>query len=62
MSDFVTGYVTGTAVGLACGVAIGSRQKPLSELTEREKKIRMGIIIALALVVVAGVVAFFLIR
>jgi len=37
MSDFVTGYVTGMAVGLACGVAIGRRQKPLSELTEREE-------------------------
>lgn len=62
MSAWLTGYVIGMAIGFSIGFAAGRRQKPWSELTEKEKKMRIGMTIACAVMVVAGVVAFFLVR
>lgn len=58
MSDWGTGFATGIAVGLAIGVAAGRKQRPWSELTEKEKKVRIGIMVALGLAVIAGFVVF----
>lgn len=56
-----TGFVIGLVIGMAIGFAAGRKQKPWSELTEREKKIRIGTIAGLAILVVAGIVVFFLV-
>jgi len=48
----------GMGVGLAIGVAAGRKQKPWSELTDREKKFRIAIMAALGVAVVAGLVVF----
>ena len=54
MSDFVIGIPIGIAIGIAIGlnlgIIIGKKQKPLSELTEEEKRhwkiiIGVGVII-----------------
>jgi len=58
MSDFGVGYLIGMAVGLAIGFVVGRRQKPWAELTEKEKRIRIGLIAAgVVLLVVGAVVA-----
>jgi len=61
MSDWGAGFATGIAVGLVIGITAGRRQKPWSELTEREKKIRIGIITALGILVIAGIVALLMV-
>ena len=53
------GYPIGFVIGLACGFAIGKQQKPWSEMTDTEKRIRRGLIVALAIGVVAGIVVYF---
>jgi hypothetical protein len=61
MGSFGAGFV----IGLACGIAIGRKQKPQkpwSELTDREKKVRIGLMVALAAAVVAGIIALLLAR
>ena len=60
MSDWGAGFAIGIAVGFVSGLAAGRKQKSWSELTEREKRIRMGIMGVLAALVVAGVVALLL--
>jgi len=44
MSDFVIGIPIGMAIGIAIGIsigiAIGKKQKPWSEMTEEEKRLR----------------------
>ena len=62
------GYVIGLAVGLGAGIAIGisigisigKKQKPWSELTPREKQLRIGLVALGAVLVVAGLVVFLL--
>ena len=65
MSDWVVGYIMGMAVGIAAGFAIGfaagKPQKPWSELTEQEKRIRKLLIAAGVALLVLGVVVFTLI-
>ena len=64
MGDWPIGYVIGMAVGIgigiSIGISIGKKQKPWSELTEQEKRIKIWIIVAGAVLVVAGAVVFFL--
>ena len=63
MSDLGIGFAIGIAVGLAIGIVSGRRQKPWSELTEKEKRIRIGLIAAgVVLLVVGVVVALILMR
>lgn len=52
MSDWGVGY----AIGIFTGLAIGRRQKPLSELTQKEKRIRIGLIAAGVVLLAAGIV------
>ena len=56
MSDFGAGFAIGIAIGLGLGVVTGRKQKPWSELTEKEKKVRIAIIAALGVAVVASVI------
>ena len=58
MSDWGTGFAIGMGAGLAIGVAAGRKQKPWSELTDREKKFRIAIMAVLGVVVIAGLVVF----
>ncbi|HUV02014.1 MAG TPA: hypothetical protein VMW67_00960 [Desulfobacteria bacterium] len=62
MSDWVVGYIMGMAAGIAAGFAIGlaagKKQKPWSELTEQEKRIRKLLIGAGVALLVLGVIVF----
>ena len=54
-AGFATGIGVGFAIGLVVG-ALGKQQKSWSELTDKEKKTRIGLIAACAVLAVAGVV------
>jgi hypothetical protein len=56
MIDWGIGYAIGIFTGLAIGLAVGRRQKPWSELTQKEKRIRIGLIVVLAVLLAAGIV------
>ena len=56
MSDWGVGYAIGIATGLAIGFAAGRRQKRWSELTQKEKRIRISIVAAGVLLLAAGIV------
>ena len=62
MSDFIIGFVIGLPIGVALGiaieVAIGIQQKPWSELTEDEKKIRKNAIFIGLITLIIGVIVF----
>ena len=59
------GFGAGFVIGLAIGMAIARKrkpEKPWSELTEKEKKIRIWLTVALLAAVVAGIGALVLAR
>jgi hypothetical protein len=56
--DMLLGIITGIGIGVSVGIAIGIKQKPWSELTDTEKRIRIATIIAGGVLVVAGVVVY----
>ncbi len=56
MNDWGVGYAIGIFTGLAIGLAVGRRQKPWSELTQKEKRIRVGLIAAGVVLLAAGIV------
>ncbi len=58
MSDWGAGFAIGIAVGLGLGMTMGRKQRPWSELTDKEKKVRIVILAALGVAVVAGFVVF----
>jgi len=62
MSDtgFIIGMAAGIAIGISIGILMGRRQKPWSELTPREKQLRIGLVALLAILAVAGLVVFLL--
>jgi len=57
-TGFIIGMFIGTAVGIAIGIPMGRKQKPWSELTPREKQLRIGLVALLAVLAVAGIVVF----
>jgi len=59
MNDFGTGFAIGIAVGLGLGMTMGRKQRPWSELTDREKKVRISIIAAGVVTLVVGLVVLF---
>jgi hypothetical protein len=62
MSDFVVGFVIGipigTSLGIAIEIALGIQQKPWSELTEEEKKIRKNALFVGFITLIVGVIVF----
>jgi len=56
MNDWGVGYAIGIFTGLAIGLVVGRRQKPWSELTQKEKRIRIGLIAAGVVLLAAGIV------
>jgi tetrahydromethanopterin S-methyltransferase subunit F len=56
MNDWGFGYAIGIFTGLAIGLVVGRRQKPWSELTQKEKRIRIGLIAAGVVLLAAGIV------
>ena len=53
MSD----WGTGLAIGMGVGLTMGKKQKPWSELTEKEKKVRIAIMAALGVASSLGLLA-----
>jgi len=58
MTDWGVGYAIGIATGLAIGFLAGRRQKGWSELTHKEKKIRIGLVAAGVVLLAAGIVVW----
>ena len=58
MDGYVMGLVVGIGAGIAIGMSIGKKQKSWSELDRSEKKLRIGIIAGLSVLVVVGLVLF----
>jgi len=53
------GFVIGLVIGMGSGFIIGrAGRKPWSELTKTEKRVRIGIIAGLAILVVATIVVY----
>lgn len=60
MDGYVIGLVVGIGAGIAIGMSIGKKQKSWSELNDSEKKLRIGIIAGLSVLVVIGLIVFLL--
>ena len=56
ITDWGVGYAIGIFTGLAIGLVVGRRQKPWSELTQKEKRIRVGLIAVGVVLLAAGIV------
>lgn len=56
MNDWGIGYAIGIFTGPAIGFIVGRRQKPWSELTRKEKCIRISLIAARVVLLAAGIV------
>jgi len=56
MSDWGVGYAIGIAAGFAIGFVAGRRQKRWSELTQKEKRIRISIVAAGVVLLAIGIV------
>lgn len=58
MSDFVIGIligiVIGITIGISIGIALGKKQKPWSEVTEEEKRIKKIVISVAMLILIFG--------
>jgi F0F1-type ATP synthase assembly protein I len=59
MSNFWFGFIAGIVIGLVIGfILTRRRQKPWSEMTQREKRLTVWLIGAGVVLLMAGVVAF----
>ena len=61
MSDLAVGFAIGIATGLAIGIAATRKEKPWSELSDREKRLRIGILAAGVALFIAGLAVFFVV-
>ena len=61
MSDFAVGFAVGIATGLAIGITTTRREKTWSELNDREKKLRIGLLAAGVVLFIAGLAVFFVV-
>jgi len=55
MSIWGAGYPLGIATGLTIGLIYSTKLKPWSELSSKERKIRIGLVAITALLLVAGI-------
>lgn len=62
MSDWGAGFAAGIAVGLAIGLGFARRRRPWFEMSEKERKIQIGLVAAGVILLAAGIVVFFLVR
>jgi hypothetical protein len=56
MSELAVGYAIGIVTGLAIGLIATRKREPWADLSDREKKIRIGFMATLGIFVIAGVV------
>ena len=61
MIGWILGLAAGIGVGISIGISIGIKQKPWSELTEKEKRIRIWLIGGGVILLAAGIVVAFLV-
>ena len=59
-AGFATGIGVGFAIGLIVG-RLGAKQKSWSELSDRERKLRVGLIALGVMALAAGIVVFILV-
>jgi hypothetical protein len=63
MSDFVVGIPIGIAIGIGIGISIGismgKNQKPWSELTQEEKRMKKTIIAFGIILLIIGIITLF---
>ena len=52
------GAIAGIGIGVSIGIAMGTKQKPWSELSKKEKKRKIATITAGVVLFVAGLVVF----
>ena len=60
MSDWGEGFAAGILVGLVIGIFSTRKQKPWSEMTDREQKARIAMMIVLATALVVGIIVLLL--
>ena len=58
-SGFGLGLLLGYVTGAGIGISIGRKQKPWSELNEREKKVRIAVTAAPPVLALAITILFF---
>jgi len=62
MNDLAVGFAIGIATGLAIGIAVTRKEKPWSELSDREKRLRIGLLAAGVVLFIAGLAVFFVVE
>lgn len=61
MSELTVGFAIGIAAGLAIGITATRKEKPWSELSRREKRIRIVLLGAGIALFIAGLAVFFVV-
>jgi hypothetical protein len=61
MSDWAVGFAIGIATGLAIGITVTRKEKTWSELSDREKRWRIGLIATGVALFIAGLAVFFVV-
>ena len=61
MSDLAVGFAIGIATGLAIGIIATRKEKPWFELSDGEKRIRIGLLVAGVALFIAGLAVFFVV-
>ena len=62
MNGYAIGLAVGLSIGLVTGIAIGKKEKPWSELSPQEKKLKMAAVGFGVIMLIAGVIAFLVVR
>ena len=61
-ANLIIGIVIGIAIGLPIGLTTGRKQKPWSELNDKEKRVRIGLVAIGTTLLIAGIFAFLLLE
>ena len=62
MNGYVIGLAVGLSIGIVTGIAIGKKEKSWSEMTPQEKKLKIAAVVFGVIMLVAGVIAFSVVR
>ena len=62
MNGYAIGLAVGLSIGLVTGIAIGKKEKPWSELSPQEKKLKITAVVLGVIMLIAGVIAFLVVR